>query len=125
MPDDPERYVTADELQEELPFGEETRANIDDWEALLERFLDEESERIEGPDYAGREFDDVPGPVKNAVVRLVRSRLEQIKTDGVESESLASGLSMTYRPPEAIRRDVQSMVRKYRDDEDHPGAWVV
>ena len=128
MPDDPERYVSLEELEEELPFSE-AAFSVADWSGLLERLLDEESERVEGDDYVGRTWDDaadVPGPVKHGIIRLVRSRLEQIKSDGLDSESGPTGQSVTYRPPEAVRRDVQSMVAKYREDDgERPGAWVV
>jgi hypothetical protein len=61
-------------------------------------------------------YDEVPGPVVDALVRLVRSRLERRTTDGVESESVPSGQSATYRPPEAIISSVQSTVSQYRPD---------
>ena len=125
---DPERYVTTDALQDELPFDEAAFPTIDDWAGLLERLLDEESERIEGSDYADRTFDeDVPGPVKDGVIRLVRSRLDRIKTDGLETESLSDGSSYGYRPPEAVRADVRSAVAKYREDgeDEATGAFVI
>lgn len=61
-------------------------------------------------------YDAVPGPVLEALVRLVRSRLEARTTDGVESESLANGQSFTYRPAESIRSAVQATVSQYRPD---------
>lgn len=128
MSDDAERYVSLEELKEELPFRPSAFPEIDDYDATLERFLDEESERIEGDDYAGRTWDSdevVPGPVKHGIARLVRSRLEQIKSDGIESESLPSGQSATYRPPEEVRRGVRSAVRKYRPEDDNSGAMVI
>ena len=140
MTDHPERYVTLAELSDELPFGEEAFPHVDDWTAFLERLLGEETERIENSQYAGRRWEvtedwdgtveTVPGPIKNGVVRLVRSRLNTIRADGVESEAAPTGQSVTYRHPNEVRRDVQSMVAKFRpgpdEDADHGrGAWVV
>ena len=124
---DAERYVSQDELEAELSFDPDAFP-ADDWDDLVTRLLAQESERVEGPDYANREWDDaddVPGPVFDGIVRLVRSRLQRIKADGVESESTVSGQSLSYRPPEAVRADVQSAVSKYREDDEESGAWLV
>ena len=56
MPD-PERYVSLESLTDELPFSE-AAFDVDDYDALLERLVDQESERIEGDDYAGRTWDE-------------------------------------------------------------------
>lgn len=71
-------------------------------------------------------FDSVPGPVRDGLVRLVRSRLERIMGDGVTSESVPSGQNTTYRPPEQIRADVRASVATYRPETyGSDGAMVI
>jgi len=60
---DPERYLTVEELREELGRSPRTVGldpedpdDVAEYEDLLERLLDEESERLEGPDFAGTTF---------------------------------------------------------------------
>lgn len=208
---DPERYLSVAALEDEIAYRPEALGiddttsdgeEMSDWEQLLQRLLDEESDRIEGPNYAGTRFvptttsatlygdtaavdddlllrerpvrsvtsinadgttldvdthvrvwethvtllkdapingwpdgpitieweyglDEPPGDVVDAVVRLVRSRLDRIQTDGLESESLPSGQSASFRPPEAIRADVRRTVARYEPDSYHSGAMVV
>lgn len=52
-------------------------------------------------------LEEIPGPVQDGLVRLIRSRLEQRKTDGLESES-GGDTSYTYRPSDEIRHEVRS-----------------
>ena len=132
---EPERYVTLEELQQELAYqpaafgmADDEGEPTDDWTALLERLLDEESERVEGDHYAGRTWgadEDVPGPVKHGIIRLARSRLTQIHGDGYESESSPAGQSATYTPAEDVRADVQSQVAKYRETDDESSGFLV
>ena len=133
---DAERYVSVNELMDEIAF-DESMFDVVNWDPFLERLLGAESERIENAAYAGRVWaphpdapddNDVPAVVKHGVIRLVRSRLEQIHSDGLSSESGPAGQSLDYRPPAHVRQDVQSMVSKYReptDDDADRGAWVV
>lgn len=129
----PERYVTVGQLESELSFTNRAlQADESEWAELLRRLLDEESERIESASYAARTWggphtsgtDDVPGPIRDGVIRLVRSRLERIQSDGLAQETLPTGQSASYRPPEDVRADVQRIARQHRDDSDI-GAWVV
>jgi hypothetical protein len=208
---DPERYLNVATLEDEIAYRPEALGvddevgdgeDVSDWEQLLQRFLDEESDRIEGPNYADTRFvpttttatlygdtaavgDDLllrerpvrsvtsidadgtaldvdtdvrvrethvqlleaapltswpdgpitveweygyeepPGEVIDALVRLVRSRLDRIQTDGLESESLPSGQSASFRPPEEIRADVRRTVAQYEPDSYHSGAMVI
>lgn len=124
---DPDRYVSVSELEAELSFTHRAlQVDQTEWEKLLRRLLDEESERVESGAYAGRTWagDDVPGPIRDGVIRLVRSRLERIQSDGLSQETLPTGQSATYRPPEHVKADVQRVARQYRDDRDI-GAWMV
>ena len=190
---DPERYLSVDALEDELGFDGDT-FDVDNWPDLLERLLDEESERIESQDFADTAFveiettervyggvvdgtdlllgnrpvvdvssielpnvdetvepddvwaatthlellgdadfdawpelvsveytyglDHVPGPVRDALVRLVRARLERIRADGVESEAMPSGQSVTYRPSADILDEVRDDLEEYR-----PGGY--
>lgn len=70
-------------------------------------------------------YDEVPGEIRDAIVRLCRSRLQRIKSDGVESESYPSGQSITYRPPDEVRAAILSTARKYRAPSYGTGAMVI
>ena len=210
MSTDPERYLSVSDLRDELPFSPEKAFGIDDtetdadgntdWDNLLERLLDEESDRVErfdgtlfvetetsetlygdedtvdddlllpdrpvtdvvsvdadgealevGTDVRVREthvelldaapiyswpdgaievtwtygYSEVPGDVRDAIVRLVRSRLERIQSDGLESESLPTGQSASYRPPEDVIRGAKETVSQYRPPSYFSGAMVI
>lgn len=45
----------------------------------------------------------VPAAVHDAVIRLVRGKLDAIVADGVESEKLSDGSSVSYRVPNEVR----------------------
>lgn len=67
---------------------------------------------------------DVPGPIQAAIIGLVRSGLQEIEADGIESESI-SNQSVTYElRDDVIRRHLQ---RAQRFDEPtyYGGAMVV
>ena len=68
--------------------------------------------------------ESVPAPVERAIIRLVRNALDQIETDGVESDRTASE-SYTYRPPEAIKRECVAMVADYRAPSYYNGAQIL
>lgn len=133
----PERYVTLVELREEVVYGSHSfRLSDADYDDLLTRILDEESERMEGEFFAARTWeqedspddDPPPGPVKDGIIRLVRSRLDRIQSDGIASESTTSGHSSTFRPSAEIMEQVASAVGEYRpsgDSDTSYGAWVV
>ncbi|QCW03566.1 DUF1302 domain-containing protein [Natrinema pallidum] len=209
MPSDPERYLSVGDLEDELPFSpsafdvDNTETNADgntDWDNLLQRLLDEESDRIEqmastlfvqtetsatlygdedtvgddlplpdrpvvdvasigvdgdplevGTDVRVREthvellddaaiyswpdgpievtwtygYDAVPGDVRDGLVRLVRSRLERIQSDGLESEGLPTGQSASYRPPEEIVAAVADDVGGYSPPSYFGGTMVI
>lgn len=132
-----ERYVTLDEMHEELVYSAQAFGlSSTEYDTLILRLIDEESERIESDLFAGRTWglesspdgDEVPGPIKDGVVRLVRSRLDRIQADGIESESISSGQSTSFRPAAEIRQDVRSTVAEYRptgNTETSFGAWTV
>lgn len=69
--------------------------------------------------------DGMPGELRDALIRLVRSKLQRIKADGVESDSLPSGQSVSYRPPEDVVTQAQKTARKYRPDSYGSGAMVI
>lgn len=134
---DPERYVTLNELGNEVSYEAQSfRMPESEYNDLLTRLLDEESERIEGEFFAARTWeqegspddDPPPGPVKDGIIRLVRSRLDRIQSDGVESESTTSGHSTTFKPSAEIMEQVAAAVGEFRpsgDSETSFGAWVV
>ena len=69
-------------------------------------------------------YDSVPSGVKAGVIRLARNALEQIETDGLESESVGDE-SYSYRPPADLREEVRSEVVEYRPDSYYGGSQVV
>lgn len=70
-------------------------------------------------------YSSVPGPVQDGLVRLVRSRLDRIQSDGLKSESLPSGQSASYRPPEEVLTTVAWTVAEYRPDSYGSGTMVI
>lgn len=62
-------------------------------------------------------YEDAPGPFRDGLVRLIRSRIEQRKTDGLESESADS--SYTYRPSSEIKHEVRADI----EDVEPPGYF--
>lgn len=65
-------------------------------------------------------YSSVPEPVKAGVIRLSRNGLDQIETDGVNQEA-AGGDNMSYRVPEAIKREVYHQVVDYRPESYYKG----
>lgn len=123
-------YVSPDELRLELQYSANDFPNVDgqsDWEQLLTRALKAESERV--AQYAN-EVDTVnewrpanatvPFVVQEAVIRLARARIARIREDGISNESLPSGASYNYRPPEEIRSEVKASLdeAEYRTADD-------
>lgn len=108
-------YVTPERLERELTLTPE-RIGVSDteWLDLLSDVLESESERVETDDYAGvqyRDYEttgDVPGILREAVIRLSRARLYAIETDGLESENTGDSASYNYRSPSAIRQEVMA-----------------
>lgn len=70
-------------------------------------------------------YDSAPGAVRDAIVRLVRSRLERIKSDGLESESLPTGQSASYRPPEEVMAAAAAAVEEHHPPSYFGGAQVI
>lgn len=68
---------------------------------------------------------ELPRPARDAIIRLVRSRLERVKSDGLESESLPTGQSASYRPPEEILSAAAATIRGYRPDTYDGGMMVI
>ena len=68
--------------------------------------------------------DDVPATVERAIIRLVRNAMDQIETDGMESDRTASE-SYTYRPPADIKRECVAMVRPHAAPSYFGGAVVI
>lgn len=70
-------------------------------------------------------FEEPPGDIRDAVIRLVRSRLERIKSDGLGSESMPTGQSADYRPPEEIHADVKNIVGKHKPPSYSGGGYCI
>lgn len=106
-------YVASDELERELQYSQHDFPGIDsesDWAGLLEEAVKTESERVEGytSNHSWRaDSKTVPFVVRLCVIRLARQRLAGIREDGISKEDLVSGAGYDYRPPEAIRSEVQ------------------
>ena len=73
--------------------------------------------------HASETVDDVPHPVREAVLRLVRARLARIEEDGLERESV-DGASYTYRPPEDLTREIAVSLREFRAPRYSPSGGV-
>lgn len=57
-------------------------------------------------------FQEVPGPVEDAIIRLVRNALDNIETDGLQSES-EDQISYTYRTPASVKAEARAQVQQY------------
>lgn len=66
-------------------------------------------------------YDTVPEPVREAIIRLARNSLDQIETDGYESD--VDGWS--YRPPDAIKSECAAMIGDYDAPSYYGGAMVI
>lgn len=66
-------------------------------------------------------FDGAPQPVREAIIRLARNALDQIETDGYESD--ADGWS--YRPPRAVKEGCAGTVQNYSPPSYYSGAQVI
>jgi hypothetical protein len=121
-------YVTADAFERELTLTA-NRLGVSDsqWDTLVDDVLESESERVETADYAGETWrdvestDDVPGIVREAVVRLARARLYAVESDGLQSENTGDSASYDYRSLAEIRSEVMADLQAAdlsRDDGD-------
>ena len=70
-------------------------------------------------------FDGAPGPVREAIVRLVRNALERIKTDGLETEATGDGASYSYRLPSDVRAAAKGTASEYEAPSYYGGAGVL
>jgi hypothetical protein len=128
-------YVTADDFERELTLTA-NRLGVSDseWYSLVDDVLESESERVETADYAGETWrdvestDDIPGIVREAVVRLSRARLYAIESDGLASEGTGDSASYDYRSLAEIRSEVMADLQAAdlsRDDGDGPDGFRV
>lgn len=92
-------------LDTHLELVDEPAADIDAWPTSTQSITIEWS-------YG---YDDAPAPVREAIIRLARNSLDQIETDGYESD--VDGWS--YRPPAAIKSECAAMI----DDYDAPSYF--
>jgi hypothetical protein len=111
-------YADRARLERELQYTQADFPGVadeSDWNALLEDALESASERVEGAQYAGQDWrdatDTVPAIVAWAVIRLARHRIASIREDGISKEDLVSGAGYDYRPPSAIRSEVQQAIQ--------------
>lgn len=108
-------YVDADRLEQELPLTPE-KVGVSDtgWQELLQDFVADESERVEQDNYAGVRYrdidtvDEIPGIIRESVIRLARARAYAINTDGLESENVGDGASYNYQGLASIRAEVKA-----------------
>lgn len=108
-------YVTVESLERELTLTPE-RIGVSDteWQEMLSDFIETESERVETNDYAGVQYrdlpavDDVPGIIREAVIRLSRARAHAIEQDGLSSENAGDGASYNYRSVAEVRAEVKA-----------------
>lgn len=69
-------------------------------------------------------YEEVPGPLMKAIVRIVRNRLQQVESDGVDSDSVF-GDSISYRPPQEVLAEARAEVQEFREPSFHGGAMVI
>jgi hypothetical protein len=65
-------------------------------------------------------YESPPEPVREAIIRLTRNALDQIETDGINTES-----SWQYRPPAKLKRECAQMVNTYDAPSYYGGAASV
>lgn len=70
-------------------------------------------------------YDEVPAAVERAIIRLVRTSIDQIKVDGLVNESLPGGSSYSYRPPSDTRAEVKSNLDGYTAPTYSGGTMVI
>jgi hypothetical protein len=110
----PDPYVDPSTLERELTyeandFGIQTAT---EWESLLESALSSATHRInnwtdDSVEWLGAS-DTVPADIQEAVIRLARLRIANIKEDGLSSETSASQASLSYRPPSDIIAEIKT-----------------
>lgn len=57
-------------------------------------------------------FEGVPGPVEDAIIRLVRNALDRIETDGLDAES-EDQISYTYTVPASVKAEARAQVQQF------------
>lgn len=124
-------YVTVETLERELTLTPE-RIGVSDteWQGLLSDFVEAASERVEQDNYAGVRYrdvdtiDEIPGIIRESVIRLSRARAQAIDTDGLESENVGDGASYNYQGIASIRAEVKAELQaadlSRGDDDDGP-----
>ena len=69
-------------------------------------------------------YDELPGPIKKAVVRLVRLRLWQREADALESESVF-GESTSFSDPAQVEADIRRDVAQVEAPSYYDGVMVI
>lgn len=126
-------YADQPRLEREMSygpsdFGFETET---EWTSLLADALNSESDRIDGwthDDLNWHDEDDtVPFVIEAMTIRLARQYVASIHEDGLSSQSLPSGASTSYRPPEDLRAEVKRELveRGYRETDDPSNDFVL
>lgn len=107
-------YVTTEEFREDFEPDHDALGFPDDdaYEAYLDRKLKTASETIEGDRWTGSRWreaaeDAVPRPVKEAVIRLARLRIDQRLSDALSSEQSPSGRQESYRDPAEVEASIR------------------
>lgn len=111
-------YVTVDTLERRLQVDAAAlQLTSAEWHTTLDEVAAAESERVEIEEYAGASWrdvptvNDVPHVIREAVIRLSRARIHEIRSDGLESENTGDNASYNYRPPGEIRAEVREELR--------------
>lgn len=118
--------VEADHGTHDLTVGEDVVAEETHLVLLPDASIDRFPERRRAVDVEWTYgLDSPPGPVEDALIRLVRNALDQIKTDGLNQESINGAGSWNYRTPAALKQEAASAVRQYKPPSYYSGAQVV
>lgn len=103
-------YVEASKIERELPYGHQgSGMGETEWTEFIQDKAKQESARVEewvNDSYRG-DNDSVPFVVQAAVIRLVRSVVTQVDSDGLNSEDVGDH-SEDYRPPADVRDEVRN-----------------
>lgn len=131
----PFEYLTQPTLENRLDSVSSIQSDVGiaggDWDQLVADIIAENSawvhriivqQGVAPNTYAGMdEFLAAWPEVRTAMVRLCRSEIHLLEQQGLESES-AEDRSESYRPPEAIRANVRSLLESVEPEDSGGGA---
>jgi len=70
-------------------------------------------------------FDEVPNPVRSAIIRIVRHRLQRIDSDGVADEEIPGAGSVTYTEDVKMYRSIRGELMDYEAPTYYDGVMAL